>query len=431
MDNLLSPDNLVVFTTAPTGHGHIRAMDALKDGLPPNVKTYNLGIKNVRANKIHALGSRLHILQKITEFYQTNSTAERVATAFYKFSLKYNLDFVITGLKKIINETPSGKNLVIISTHFGLGFSIASKKTLIEKALNKKIFLFIVMTDDSPQRVWAVEQSDIIFVPSKQTAEVISTYLGAKSPQTKVVTISYPVPPRLAQKLSDDEFQKVANQIDPGGNIPTQIEIPLSGAAVQLDYFEKLIKDLSSPKFQFTVIGEAGMYTFMFFNRLKKKPRVQLSIGNTALQTVKLYESLFYQSARPAIEITKPSEQAFKAILKPNERGGVILLLTDPIGRQEKDNLNFLIRNDLMPDKQAQEKLVALDDLDYLRYRASHWRAIKLPSNPSQAAALIKNMRSSGIFSAMLSYVSHTKPELTSEGVGQIWGEIDKYLENR
>ena len=175
----------------------------------------------------------------------------------------------------------------------------------------------------------------------------------------------------------------------------------------------------------------------MFFGKLRNNPNVQLAIGANAKQTVNYYESLFYQPFRPGVEITKPSEQAFKSILKPTERGGVILLLTNPVGRQEKDNLNFLLRHDLVPDQKHQEKLFSIlltnhiltnNELSYWTYRASHWRGIRLPNDPADAARYIINLKKSGILLSMLSYVSHKKKELTSDGVKQIWQEIDAFL---
>jgi len=57
VENLLSKDNLIIFTTAPTGLGHIRVMDALLDGLPEGVDVKEVGVQNISAAKIHRLGS--------------------------------------------------------------------------------------------------------------------------------------------------------------------------------------------------------------------------------------------------------------------------------------------------------------------------------------------------------------------------------------
>ncbi|EKD62725.1 MAG: hypothetical protein ACD_52C00077G0002 [uncultured bacterium] len=437
MKNLLAGSNLIIFTTAPTGLGHIRVMDALRDGLPDKASIEEIGVQNIRANKIHALGSRIPVLQKITEFYQTNPLAERLVAGIYRNYLHMRAGEIYSKLKALKAKYPDKNNWVIVSTHFSFAHQIVHIRNRLQKELGVRILLFVVMTDDTPQRVWVVNNTDIIFSPSEQTSFAIHSMLSPDT-LTKVVTISFPVSPRLTQKLNADEFSKLSTQFDPSENTFLHIEIPLSGAAVQIDYYKKLIDSVRNERIRFTVVGQDTIYTKMFFASLHTNPNVQLLVGKDAKQTVNYYESIFYQNSRPAVEITKPSEQSFKSILKPNERGGVILLLTKPIGRQEKDNLSFLVRHDLIPDWKHQRKLFSIlstnhtltnNELSYWTYRASHWRGLRLPKNPSEAAIFIVNLKKTGILLAMLSYVSHKKKELTSDGVYHVWEEIDKFLE--
>lgn len=428
---------LVLFTVAPTGLGHIRVMDALKDGLYPGVVSETIGLQNINASKIHSLGSRIPFLTKITEFYQTNPLAEAIVSKIYINYLKGRKKEIFENLASVASEHSDYKFWVIISTHYALAYSILAVKEEIEKEFGVEIMLCVVVTDDSPQRVWAVKDADIVFVPSQKTKE---TLIKLGMPEEKLKVISFPVSPRLTQKLSKDEFGKIVEQFNPKSKLAMQIEIPISGAAVQLVYLEKVIQILSpEPLFQFTVVGLSSIYTKSFFERIVKLPHVQVSIGATNEETVELYESIFYQPMRPAIEITKPSEQTFKAILNPNERGGVILLLTDPVGRQEKDNLEFLVRHKLMPDKEQRQRLegfllqdkpLSEEEKSFCHYNASHWRAIKLPSNPELTAKFIKRLKEEGIFASMLSYVAEAQPELTSNGVKMIWDEINKTIEN-
>jgi hypothetical protein len=107
----------------------------------------------------------------------------------------------------------------------------------------------------------------------------------------------------------------------------------------------------------------------------------------------------------------------------------MIILLTPPIGRQEYDNLDFLTRHKLMPtiEDQAKLELGQIDDDIYLK--ASHWRALNLPTDPMKAAEFIKNMKKSGVFNTMLSYLAEQKPELTSDGVKMIWEEVNSHLQ--
>lgn len=436
MDSLTRADTLVIFTTSPTGLGHIRVMDALREGLPQSVKSVQIGLENVKANKIHSLGSRIPILTKITEFYQTYKLPEILFNFVYTFFLKFNKKEAYQELSRVKDEFPGRKNWVIVATHFGLAHTISAAKKPFEKNFGVKITLATIVTDDSPQRVWAVEGADLIFTPSPQTSAQLSKFLKDKT-KTRVVTVSFPVSPRLAQPLADDEFKLLETQLDPSETSSLHIEIPVSGAAVQLNFLKNLIFNLSDGPFEFTVIGQDSEFSKTFFDYVRKLPRIQVSIGANARQTVDLYESLFYQKKRPAVEITKPSEQAFKAILTPSERGGVILLLTPPIGRQEKDNLNFLIRHDLLPSNEMQreledhllnQELLPDEEMHRWHYRASHWRAIRLPQDPKRAAIFIQRLKKNGVLFAMLSYVSEGRTELTSNGVAQIWQEIDRFL---
>ncbi len=402
-------------------------MDAIKDGVPKTVVSYDLGIENIKASKIHEIGSRILPFIKLTEFYQTNPIAEFIVTRAYTRYLRRHNKGILEEFKKLKEKFPDKKKWVVISTHFALAHSISAVKKQLEEELDIKIYLCVVVTDDSPQRVWVVDGSDRTFVASEKTRTDLAKYFP-KDRQDSVKTISFPISERLAQNLALNELQFVIDQLDPKKVMPTQIEIPISGAAVQLDFFENFINDLCRNNFEFTVIGQESSLTAAFFNKIRGFPRVQVSIGINPWQTVDLYESLFYQASRPAIEITKPSEQAFKAILTPRQRGGVILLLTGPVGRQEYDNLNFLIRNKLMPSEVEQKQLFVETDFSKWIAPAAHWRALRLPDDAMIASNFVKKLKETGIFYSMLSFVPEEKPELMSNGVAKIWEEIGKML---
>lgn len=429
-----SKNTLILLTSAPTGLGHLRVMDAIKDGAPASVQIQEVGLSSLKANKIHALGSRVSILKKLTEFYQTNKLAEKIVSAIYVSITEANNRQVKKEFENLDKKYPDKKNWVVVCTHFGIAYALASCKEYLQKKCKVKIFLVVVVTDDSPQRVWAVPQADIIFCPSEETAKQLRQYL----PKHKNITaVTFPISPRLGQKLNLKELELLYSQLDPQNDINTQIQIPISGAAVQLKYFEKLIDNMNTKQFEFTVIGQKSIYTTTFFDKLKRTPRLQLSIGLTARETVNFYESLFFQPKRPALEITKPSEQIFKALLGPQTRGGVILLLTAPIGRQEKDNLQFLARYNLMPSPTDQQRLeyhlvkkevIPMQDLDSWRTKASYWRAVSLPSNPVHASKFIKGLLGSGLFYAMLSCNVEKSTKMKPNGVEQIWKNIRKVI---
>lgn len=428
-------DTLFVFTTSPSGLGHIRVMNAIKDSKPYGIDTYDIGIVNIKANRIHDLGSRVKAFVKLTEFYQTNPVAEWIVTKFYTRFLKRHTDEVFREFKDIKTKYPNKKKWVVISTHFALAHSISSAKKRLESELGVSIYLCVIVTDDSPQRIWLVDNADLTFVASDETRSKLASYLPEKKRAT-LKTISFPIAERLSQNLSTTEFQFIINQVDPRANTPLQIEIPISGAAVQLTFFQKLLQSLSQSDFgfrskagcSFSVIGLESILTMSFFEKIRSYARVQVSIGVDTWQTVEYYESVFYQPSRPAIEITKPSEQAFKAMLNPRQRGGVILLLTTPIGRQEYDNLNFLIRNGLAPDENENEMLFNEEDLSKWIPRVKNWRALRIPEDPLKAALFIKRLKSTGIFYSMLSATIPDRPNLKSDGVRRIWDEIEKMV---
>ncbi len=82
-----SSDTLIVFTSSPTGLGHIRVMDALIDGLAPGNDYATIGVADINASKIHALGSRVPIALKVTEFIQNHFIAESIITKIYQAAL--------------------------------------------------------------------------------------------------------------------------------------------------------------------------------------------------------------------------------------------------------------------------------------------------------------------------------------------------------
>lgn len=424
----LLDNTLFVFTTSPAGLGHIRVMDAVKEGRPERIASVDIGIFDIKASKIHELGSRIKLFQKITEFYQTNKIAETFVTFAYILYLRRHTQKIVKYFEDAAQKYPNYKTWVVISTHFALAHSLSAAKIFIEQKLGIKIYLCVIVTDDSPQRVWAVRGSDLTFVPSTYTKERLQEYF----PQSKrdlIKVTPFPVALRLSQSMTTKDFQFIIDQFDPAKKEPIQIEIPISGAAVQLDFFQKLMEILTRDNYLFTITGQASPLTMPFFNNIRNLPRVQVSIGQNAWQTVKYYESLFYQPNRQSIEITKPSEQLYKAILNPRQRGGVILLLTTPIGRQEYDNLNFLTRFGLIPDANLNRELYTEPDLSKYREEAKKWRALRIPDDPNLAANFIMKLKSSGIFYSMLSCVIPDKEELKDNGVSQIWEYITKLLQ--
>ena len=423
---------LFIFTTAPTGLGHIRVMNALKEALPVGADSEIIGLQQYGANRQHVLSSRNPLLLKIMEFVQTHSWAERIASTVIVWYVKKHAAGALLSLDLVAKKHPEKKHWVIIATHYALAFWIAAHRSEIMEKFGVKITLCVTVTDDSPQRPWLVKDADLVFVPSRYTA---NTMIGFGMSAEKIRVVAYPISPLLTQKLSASELQLVTDQLDPTKQTPLQIVIPISGAAVQLNYLEHLIRTLSYGNFFFTVVGQESSYTQQFFEDLTHLSHVQTSIGASNLQTVEFYDSIFDQTSRPAVEITKPSEQSFKALLEPNERGGVILLFTRPVGRQENDNIAFMRRHGIMPSEEQEQNLeeVLLSSenpdqkiLTSVLSDAKQWRCLSLPTDAAKTVIFIQKLKQLGILNSMSQYTEVDNPELRSDGVATIWKEVGK-----
>jgi hypothetical protein len=98
--------------------------------------------------------------------------------------------------------------------------------------------------------------------------------------------------------------------------------------------------------------------------------------------------------------------------------GGSIMLFTSPVGRQEFENIDFLERNDLLPNS--------------LRIAAP--RAIKLSKNPEVAAEFILWALDSGLFAKMSSenfrFSKHavSSGEIGPDGTRLFWRFVEEYF---
>jgi hypothetical protein len=165
------------------------------------------------------------------------------------------------------------------------------------------------------------------------------------------------------------------------------------------------------------------------------KSWVDVRVGKQDREVVDLYDILM-QEQTISLEVTKPSEQAFKGLLGTQSRGGVVLLFSQPVGSQEYDNMDFLMRHSLVPTKETNAQLwemtrdnSATDPA--LRSRlfeeAGTWRGVRIPNDPQEASDFIWWMLTSGFFSRMLAGNLQMKVKdeqsgfLGSDGVAEFW----------
>jgi hypothetical protein len=418
---LTSADTLIIFAQAPAGLGHLRVTDALYHGLPPGSHAVLLGSDDRNITFLHNLTTRNMELRRAVEYFETGEPQDLFAKV-YRWWLGSHTGGLTLQFKTILDRHPTTpKTVVVVATHFGLAHQFAAIKDAFQKKHNLRIYLFVVVTDDSPLHVWAVAGADAIVVPSEYTRQLLEAYhRRVRLTESPYITLPYMVSGRLAAPLAPKDWESRRSQLAPGGGASLHIAVPISGAAVQLGYLRDVIEGLSvaDRRCIFHIVSKISPATKGFLANISTHKNVELFTSYADREVVDLYEKL-YEKEVIALEITKPSEQAFKALITPKRRGGAILLFSDPVGRQEQDNLNFLSRHGMLGDIGTPGDLT----------NATHWRAVRLPSDGKAAALAIKTALSRGIFAAMATLTSlPNHPELASDGIAKFWKMVEQTI---
>lgn len=436
---------ILVFSYAPAGLGHLRVTRALYGGLPKNVIPLLIGAQDKSISVVHRIMSVHPLARNIMEWMQ-DGVPEWIFSTIYRWNLRRNTKVLYSQMETVLDqriELP--QTILVVATHFGLAHQMAAVKRKLAQEKNVRIVLIVQVTDDSPQHMWYVPGADITFVPSERTKLRLEKYGKiARLPKLQFEVVAYPVSPLLNEVLSRDEIENKVSQVAPSAKSTIHVAIPISGAAVGTHYFSEIIELLHqrSNRFQFEIIAKAAEYTSSFLMKMGTKQFVKLHISTHDRGTVESYERV-YRHNIIALEITKPSEQAFKALINPTHQGGSLLLFSEPVGRQEYDNLDFLRRHHLMPTHYEQrilwrysEQKRTLSNETYQHYviSAIHWRGLLLPKNPTAAANFIWWCFSEGILSAMM--VARVTPErsdpntneLNPHGVTEFWKRVTNYL---
>ncbi len=429
-------DVMVVLTTSPAGLGHVRVTEALRSGLPADVRSELIGIDDTKIQFFHRLTSRNRLLRKVGDFVQNSPIVEEVFTSWYRKKLrKYDKKVFLRISDLIKRRRPKPSVLIVISTHFGLAHKIARLKFKLSKKLKICVILCVVVTDDSPQKIWGVYGADYIFVPSKETKNSLRDYLDhLKVTLPSIIVSPYPVSPLLGRLLSASQFKNRQQEVQRGAKNKIQILLPISGAAVQLSYFRQLISYLNrKANAAILVVARDSSYTRDFLQWCQRVPSVEVIADRQDRDVVASYEKELGIRAF-SLEITKPSEQSFKALLSPKQSGGVTLLFSEPVGRQESDNLAFLQRQGLMPDDHDQASLTRLYlrkdikdiNVDFLE-RASGWRGVLLPKRGNVAGRAILRLKRAGILSAMVNFKGFSPDtEINEDSVSIFWDKLGK-----
>jgi hypothetical protein len=310
------------------------------------------------------------------------------------------------------------------------------------------ITLVVQVTDDSPQHIRYVSGADVLMVPSIETKNALLSYTRKeKLPRTKIVVNPYPLSPVLTSRLSRKQFAERTAQVESTSRSAIHCAVPVSGAAVGLQYASRFMEELHriNDRFSFHVISKNAAFTQLFLTRMKRRDYVTVYDSSQDKKVVEAYDTLYKQKLI-SFELTKPSEQAFKALLSPKQAGGSLLLFSHPVGRQEYDNINFLRKHELIPSEEEQDRILqfAREDIGFaettdenLYKKAAFFRGIRLPDSPEQGALLMQWGINKGLFcrmvtgSKMHNQVQEYSQELGSDGVELFWNYIsDHYLTN-
>ncbi|RJR29023.1 hypothetical protein C4564_03615 [Candidatus Microgenomates bacterium] len=418
--------NLVVLAYAPTGLGHLRVTNALFEARPMGTHVAFLSSHERAASSLHRLTSIHPITRSFMEWTQ-NGWREEFFTRVYRHLLASRTQELHTQLEAILAQYPTPpKRLVFVSTHFSLAHQLSSLKKHLEKKTKVEASLVVVVTDDSPQKMWLVPEADLIVVPSEETKHALSVYaraLGQGTPEIKANP--YPINPRLSNKLNRSEALERAKQVDFNSKHRIRVLVPVSGAAVGLEFSANFTRGLRklSKRFRFSVVSRQSVHTKVFLKKMSHRRGFYVHASENDRNVVRLYDEVLSKNVF-AFELTKPSEQAFKALLAPAQKGGVVMLLTRPVGRQEYDNLAFLHRKGLIPSHEMHEKLriAAIGNgrapEDILK-AAICWRGVRIPDAPMEAANFVYWCLREGIFAKMLECGSHNGKE--SAGAQKFW----------
>jgi hypothetical protein len=278
----------------------------------------------------------------------------------------------------------------------------------------------------------------MLFVPSEFIKEWMENYLHALSLPTlpKIIVNPYPVSPLLSKKLEKTDFEKKLYQVVQRKKKRMRIILPISGAAVQLTFLKDVITVLTKKsQTDITVVARDSSYTKPFLRWCAQNERVHVLADTYDWDVVASYEYAYRRNVY-ALEISKPSEQAFKVLLDPIKRGGVIMLFSTPVGSQEYDNVAFLKRHGFIPhdeDARILDMLYRRNKKDEITpeflSRAKNWRGIMLPYSGKVAGRAILRLKRAGIFQAMMEYQrKNTELEVKDNGVELFWDRIEKEI---
>lgn len=433
--------HLLVLTYAPAGLGHLRVVNAFHNGLPEDSNPVILGASDTSLTLLHRITSIHPFFRKVFEWVQRGAP-QTIFTRMYRPFIRRRSTYLAKLFMTAVNQQSIlPETCVVISTHFSLSHQIGELKHELEKKLRMKIVLVVIVTDDSPQYIWYTPGADLICVPSEYTKDELIAYGKQEGlDKVKIKVFPYAVSPTLGKILPDTKKEIRDQQYKKQKTSPIHVSVPVSGAAVGLDFSLDLMKTLhrKSKRFMFHVVSKAASYTKDFLHQVEQLSYVEVHVGIKDREVVGAYDEMFTKHTI-GFEITKPSEQAFKAMFLPKHVGGSFMLLTTPVGRQEYDNIAFLRRHNLLPSSSLQQELweysyknTSINDKQKNEL-PSTIRSFLLPQNSTNAAVFILWCINQELFST----ITHKQEQLASDnkelgidGVAQVWDYVSSYIQS-
>ncbi|MCC6906245.1 MAG: hypothetical protein IT326_10410 [Anaerolineae bacterium] len=331
------------------------------------------------------------------------------------------------------------EEVVVIATHFGLAHKLAAIKDRMQREQRVRVRLVVVVTDATFQPVWYVDGADLMVVPSYSVKDQFFAYGKSLGASVRIEVLPYPLMPELGRPLDPAELACKVRQFDATSDESIEVSIPISGAAVGTDYFLALMRALraKSRRFRFLVVSKDAPYTRDFLAVLADEDWVDIHSARSDREIVNAYHDLLVEHV-VSLEVTKPSEQAFKTLLCARLQGGVFLLFSEPVGKQERDNLDFLQDHSLIPSQQVNALLWGLAEnhsrlgdaahSDILA-KAAEWRGVRLPADPVRAAGFIWWLLTSGPLARLLATGADqlrgaSQPNIGPDGVARFWNLV-------
>lgn len=429
------------------GLGHNRVRQAISEAISLNGVRHRVDeitVKDMLASHAHGMGSNNKLAKWWTETIQQSVPLQRIIAGPYNEAiLRHDAEVVVRAAQTFLDRCQNNE-ILLIAFHPDIAYNLCFFKTQLARRYNKNIRIAVYMTDHllKPQYPWYQIDADFLIVPDHESGvqalsqlEYWEKTMQGKRPEgvsgiPKIIEVPYPIDPRLVQPLDRDSYQRRLERLRSDNGERLRMVMPLGGSAPQTKFMRSFAAGLVNTM-DISTVAKATDSLVDFLSELR-----DLGVGvKAALESNEVLD-LFIRTIEtllPEFFVTKPSEQTNLTLATPRQVGGGIVLLTEPVGDQEKQNLRWLQKRGLIPSDRDAELLdqhllrLRMDKLEELRSKARHWRGLRLPSDSAQAVRFVLAARNFGIFEAMGNYQPATpSTETVWNGAQIFWQKMDE-----